>query len=186
MRALLVMGSNVVVSAPNVNHVADRLKALDFLVVSDFFRSETAELADVVLPSAQWAEEAGTMTNLEGRVIRRRKVVDAPGEVKDDIEFICDLASRLGKADYFTYADTVEIFDELGRASAGGPADYSGISYDKIDANAGVFWPCPAPTIPARRVCSPLVSPRQAARRSSTRYATSHLPKNRTAITRCS
>ena len=83
------------------------------------------------------------MTNLEGRVIRRRKVVDAPGEVRDDIEFICDLASRLGKADYFTYADTVEIFDELGRASAGGPADYSGISYDKIDANAGVFWPCP-------------------------------------------
>ena len=143
VRALLVMGSNVVVSAPNVNHVADRLKALDYLVVSDFFRSETAELADVVLPSAQWAEEAGTMTNLEGRVIRRRKVVDAPGEVRDDIEFICDLASRLGKADYFTYADTVEIFDELGRASAGGPADYSGISYDKIDANAGVFWPCP-------------------------------------------
>ena len=143
VRALLVMGSNVVVSAPNVNHVADRLKALDFLVVSDFFRSETAELADVVLPSAQWAEEAGTMTNLEGRVIRRRKVVDAPGEVKDDIEFICDLARRLGKADYFTYADTAEIFGELGRASAGGPADYSGISYDKIDANAGVFWPCP-------------------------------------------
>ena len=142
VRVLLVMGSNVVVSAPNVNHVADRLEALDFLVVSDFFRSETAELADVVLPSAQWAEEAGTMTNLEGRVIRRRKVVDAPGEVRDDIEFICDLASRLGKADYFTYADTVEIFDELGRASAGGPAD-SGISYDKIDANAGVFWPCP-------------------------------------------
>ena len=143
VRALLVMGSNVVVSAPNVNHVADRLKALDFLVVSDFFRSETAELADVVLPSAQWAEEGGTMTNLEGRVIRRRKVVDAPGEVKDDIEFICDLARRLGKADYFTYADTAEIFGELGRASAGGPADYSGISYDKIDANAGVFWPCP-------------------------------------------
>ena len=127
VRALLVMGSNVVVSAPNVNHVADRLKALDFLVVSDFFRSETAELADVVLPSAQWAEEGGTMTNLEGRVIRRRKVVDAPGEVRDDIEFICDLARRLGKADYFTYADTAAIFEELGRASAGGPADYSGI-----------------------------------------------------------
>ena len=143
VRALLVMGSNVAVSAPHLNNVARRLGALDFLVVSDFFLSETAEVADVVLPSAQWAEEEGTMTNLEGRVIRRRKACDPPNGVRDDIAVICDLASRLGAGSRFEYGSVEEIFNELGRASAGGPADYSGISYARIDANDGVFWPCP-------------------------------------------
>ena len=78
VKALLVLGSNVVVSAPNVRHVEQRLEALDFLVVADFFLSETARLADVVLPTAQWAEEEGTMTNLEGRIIRRRTVFPPP------------------------------------------------------------------------------------------------------------
>ena len=143
VRALLVMGSNVAVSAPHLNNVAERLSALDFLVVSDFFRSETAALADVVLPSTQWAEEDGTMTNLEGRVIRRRKACAAPDGVWDDVAVICELARRLGKGRHFKYGSVEEIFEELGRASAGGPADYSGISYTKIDANDGVFWPCP-------------------------------------------
>ena len=143
VRALLVMGSNIAVSAPHLNNVAERLSALDFLVVSDFFRSETAALADVVLPSAQWAEEDGTMTNLEGRVIRRRKACAAPEGVWDDVAVICELARRLGKGRHFKYGSVEEIFEELGRASAGGPADYSGISYTKIDANDGVFWPCP-------------------------------------------
>ena len=148
VRSLMVMGSNVVVSAPNANHVVDRIKALDFLVVSDFFLSETAELADVVLPSAQWAEEEGTMTNLEGRVIRRQLACERPVGVKDDIDVICELASRLGKGAFFAYKNTGEIFTELGRASAGGPADYSGITYEKIDASQGVFWPCPSLTHP--------------------------------------
>ena len=143
VRALWVMGSNVVVSAPNVINVEQRLESLDFLVVSDFFLSETAALADVVLPSAQWAEEAGTMTNLEGRVIRRRQAFAPPAGVQDDVATICKLAWLLGKGSHFDYADTAEIFAELGRASEGGPADYSGITYDKIDANDGVFWPCP-------------------------------------------
>lgn len=143
-RALLVMGSNVAVSAPHLNHVVERLRSLDFLVVSDFFLSETAELAHVVLPSAQWAEEEGTMTNLEGRVIRRRKACDPPPGVRDDIAVLCDLARRLGAGKHFEYPKVEDIFDELGRASAGGPADYSGITYAKIDANDGVFWPCPA------------------------------------------
>ncbi len=77
VRAMVVMGSNIAVSAPNGNRVDERLRALDCLVVADFFLSETAALADVVLPSAQWAEEEGTMTNLEGRVIRRRRASDA-------------------------------------------------------------------------------------------------------------
>ena len=148
VRALLVMGSNVAVSAPHLNNVAERLGALDFLVVSDFFLSETAALADVALPSAQWAEEAGTMTNLEGRVILRRKACDPPANVWEDVAVICELARRLGKGRHFEYGSSEEVFEELGRASAGGPADYSGISYAKIDANDGVFWPCPDPGHP--------------------------------------
>jgi len=143
VRALLVMGSNVAVSAPHLGNVAERLESLDFLAVSDFFLSETAALADVVLPSAQWAEEEGTMTNLEGRVIRRHRACDPPAGVKDDVAVICELAHRLGKGRHFEYRGVEEIFEELGRASAGGPADYSGITYGKIEANNGVFWPCP-------------------------------------------
>jgi assimilatory nitrate reductase catalytic subunit len=144
VRALLVLGSNILVSAPNVLHIEERLAALDFLAVSDFFLSETAQLADVVLPSAQWAEEEGTMMNLEGRVILRRRAFEPPPGVRTDAEMICALAERLGKSDYFTFESPREIFDELRRASAGGPADYSGITYEKIAANNGVFWPCPA------------------------------------------
>ena len=77
-KALLVFGANPVVSAPRASRVARRLRALDLLVVADFFRSETAALADVVLPTAQWAEEDGTMTNLEGRVLRRRALREPP------------------------------------------------------------------------------------------------------------
>ena len=143
VHALLVMGSNVAVSAPHLNNVAERLASLDFLAVSEFFLSETAILADVVLPSAQWAEEEGTMTNLEGRVIRRRRACEPPSGVRDDVAVICELARRLGSGRHFEYGSVEEIFEELGRASAGGPADYSGITYAGIDANDGVFWPCP-------------------------------------------
>jgi assimilatory nitrate reductase catalytic subunit len=144
VRGLLVMGSNVLVSTPNANHIEDRLKALDLLVVSDFFLSETAKLADVVLPAAQWAEEEGTMTNLEGRVILRKRSFDHPPSVRSDIWFLCELAHRLGKGQHFDYAGTQEIFEELGKATEGGIADYSGITYEKIVKNNGVFWPCPS------------------------------------------
>lgn len=96
VRALLVMGSNPVVSAPATRRVRDRIAALDFLAVSDFFLSETAELADVVLPVAQWAEEEGTMTNLEGRVVRRRAALTPPPGVRTDLEVLAALAERLG------------------------------------------------------------------------------------------
>ena len=143
VRALLVMASNLVVSAPDINRVRDRLAALDLLVVSDIFLSETAELADVVLPCAQWAEEEGTMTNLEGRVIRRRRALPPPDGVFDDLTVMKLLADRLGRGEYFS-AEPRVVFDELRRASAGGLADYAGISYERIDAEQGVFWPCPA------------------------------------------
>ncbi|MEV6636549.1 molybdopterin oxidoreductase family protein [Actinoplanes sp. NPDC051470] len=143
VRVLLVLASNMVVSAPNANHVTNRLNALDLLVVSDIFLSETAALADVVLPTTQWAEEDGTMTNLEGRVLRRRRAVEAPPEVRTDLQVLKALADRLGRGRFFS-DEPRAVFDELRRASAGGIADYAGISYERIEQEDGVFWPCPA------------------------------------------
>ena len=143
VRCLLVMGSNVAVSAPNSGLVERRLRDLDFLAVADYFLSETAQLADVVLPSAQWAEEDGTMTNLEGRVIRRRAAFAPPGDVRTDLAIIQGLAARLGKERFFSFPDAESVFDELGRASAGGPADYSGMSYGKIAASQGTVLALP-------------------------------------------
>jgi assimilatory nitrate reductase catalytic subunit len=143
VRALLVMGSNPVVSAPASRRVHERLRALDFLAVSDFFLSETARLADVVLPVAQWAEEDGTMTNLEGRVLLRRAAVPPPRGVLTDLEVLSALAARLGCGEAFPSAPEA-VFDELRRASAGGAADYAGISYERLAAGDGAFWPCTA------------------------------------------
>ena len=142
VRALLVLGSNPVVSAPNARRVTERLTALDFLAVSDIFCSETAELADVVLPTAQWAEEDGTMTNLEGRVQLRRRALPPPEGVRTDLELLADLAERLGHPGWSS--EPREVFDELRRASAGGIADYAGITYERVAADSGVFWPCPS------------------------------------------
>ena len=100
------------------------------------------------MPSAQWAEEEGSMTNLEGRVIRRRQACDPPAGVWDDVAVICELARWLGNGRHFEYDSVEEIFEESGQASAGGPADYSGISHAQIEANDGLFWPCPDPEHP--------------------------------------
>ncbi|KUJ70628.1 nitrite reductase [Streptomyces albus subsp. albus] len=153
VRSLLLMGSNPLVSAPRAAHVEDRLRSLDFLAVADVVLSETAALADVVLPVAQWAEETGTVTNLEGRVLLRRAALTPPPGVRTDLEVLHGLATRLGWEKGFP-ADPEEVFAELRRASAGGPADYSGITYRRIAAEDGVFWPCPeaapADTAPPR------------------------------------
>ncbi|MEU0374395.1 molybdopterin oxidoreductase family protein [Streptomyces sp. NPDC006283] len=142
VKSLLLMGSNPVVSAPRAAHVEGRLTSLDFLAVADVVLSETAALADVVLPVTQWAEETGTTTNLEGRVLLRRKALDAPEGVRSDLEVLSALAALLGHEKGFP-ADPEEVFEELRRASAGGPADYSGITYRRIAEENGVFWPCP-------------------------------------------
>ena len=142
-RALLVMGSNVAVSAPRAGHIRERLAALDFLAVSDIVLSETAALADVVLPATQWAEESGTMTNLEGRVLLRQRAVAPPPGVRSDLSVLAELARRLGAPGEWP-SEPRDVFDELRRASAGGPADYRGISYERIALEHGVFWPCPA------------------------------------------
>ena len=143
LRALFVHGSNPVVSAPDATAVRRRLEALDLLVVCDVVPSETAAIADVLLPVTQWAEEEGTMTNLEGRVLRRRRAVDPPGEVRDELSVLAELARRLGCAVHFG-TDAREVFEELGRASSGGVADYAGIDYDRLDAGEALHWPCPA------------------------------------------
>ena len=114
-----MFGSNPAVSAPRAGHIEKRLDSLDFLMVSDFFLSETAERADVVLPSAQWAEEEGTMTNLEGRVLLRRRVTSPPEGVRTDLEMISALAQRLGVPQSFPLAAGTKMFDELRRASGG-------------------------------------------------------------------
>jgi len=151
VHCLLVHGSNVVVSAPNADRVRAGLKSLDFLVVADFFFSETAVLADVVLPVTQWAEEEGTTTSLEGRVIRRRRAVPAPDGVRSELWIWHELARRLLAPSTFS-ADPAEVFDELCRASAGGIADYSGLSHALLDTEIPAFWPYPTGSVGTPRL----------------------------------
>jgi assimilatory nitrate reductase catalytic subunit len=138
----------VVVASPHASNIEAKLKQLELLVVCDAFENETAEAAHVLLPIAQFGEEVGTLTNLEGRVILREQVRKAPPGVKTDLEIMGELASRLGVAQGFQFDSSEAVFDELRRATAGGKADYSGISYPRIRAERGVFWPCPAPEHP--------------------------------------
>ncbi|MBU9721814.1 MULTISPECIES: formate dehydrogenase subunit alpha [Bacillaceae] len=144
IRAMHVICSNPAVSAPNNNYIWDSFNKLDFMVVSDFFLSETAEFADVVLPASSWAEDEGTTTNLEGRVIRIRKVKDPIGESKTDWEILKLIAERMGKGSFFNYNNPRDIFEEFRVASKGGKADYSGITYERIEKEDGIFWPCPS------------------------------------------
>ncbi|OXM83920.1 nitrite reductase [Paenibacillus rigui] len=143
IRALLVMGSNPIVSNPNANVVEDGLKKLELLVVVDFLMSETAQLADLVLPASAYLENTGTLTNLEGRVLLREAGRPAPGESRHDWRILCDLADRLGRGTYFQFTEAEEIFDELRLASRGGAADYYGITYERLRREEGVYWPCP-------------------------------------------
>lgn len=145
VRGLLVFGSDLTVASPDARRAGQRLADLDLLVVADSVMNATAELAHVILPVTQWAEEDGTTTNLEGRVIRRRRALEAPAEVRTDTDIVAGLAEGLGAADgKFRFPSTEAVFDELRAASAGGRADYSGITYARLDNEPGVFWPCPS------------------------------------------
>jgi len=142
-RSLLVFGSNPVVSAPHAARISDRLAALDLLVVSDLVLSETAAMADVVFPVTQWAEEDGTMTNLEGRVLLRRRAIDPPDGVRTDLDVLSGLADRLSQPAHRFPADAETVFTELREASRGGLADYSGITYQRLAAGERLHWPVP-------------------------------------------
>lgn len=143
---MFVMCSNPVLSNPNANFVEKALKKLKYLVAVDMFISETAKLADLILPASSYLEDEGTMTNVEGRVTLREASRPLPGEVKHDWQIICDIAEKLGRGSYFSYSSAEEIFEELRIASRGGKADYYGITYDKIRKENGILWPCPSET----------------------------------------
>ncbi|NJC21799.1 assimilatory nitrate reductase catalytic subunit [Arthrobacter pigmenti] len=142
VHCLFVHGANVAVSAPNAATVLDGLRSLDFLVVCDFFLSETAAEADLVLPVLQWAEEEGTMTNLEGRVLRRRKALAPPAGTRSELWIMSRLAELLEAPSSFS-DDPETVFTELRAASAGGLADYSGVDYAMLDDGEPAYWPYP-------------------------------------------
>ena len=143
IKGLLSLCFNPVVSLPDNNYVRAQLEKLDFYVAIDFFLNETARYADIVLPGSLHEEDEGTVTTAEGRVIKINKAIDCPGDARQDWRIIQDIAKALGRENGFTFADPAEMFAELGRASQGGVADYAGITYEKIEAQQGVFWPCP-------------------------------------------
>ncbi|HYG68291.1 MAG TPA: molybdopterin-dependent oxidoreductase, partial [Anaeromyxobacteraceae bacterium] len=134
IKGLLLICFNPMVSLPNQAFVREALERLEYFVVIDFFLSETARFADVVLPGSLMEEDEGTTTNVEGRVIHHRRAVAPPPGAREDWKIVCDLAARLGTGDKFAYGSTKEIFDELRVASKGGVSDYSGITWEKIDA----------------------------------------------------
>lgn len=143
VKGLLSICFNPLVSLPNNNYVREALEKLEFYVAIDFFLSETARHADIVLAGSLHEEEEGTVTTAEGRVVRIRRAVTPPGNARADTAIILELAARLGAKDKFTYANSEAIFNELRVASKGGTADYFGITYKKIEDNMGIFWPCP-------------------------------------------
>lgn len=136
VKAMFIMGEDTALSDPDTHHITHALKSAEFLVVQDIFLSETAKLADVVLPAACWAEKEGTFSCTERKVQRVRKAVEPPGEAKPDWVILSELAKRLGLP--FDYAEPRAIFDEM----AGLSPIYGGISYERIERQ-DLHWPCP-------------------------------------------
>ncbi|HXG66339.1 MAG TPA: molybdopterin oxidoreductase family protein [Blastocatellia bacterium] len=144
IRGLLSICFNPKVSLPDNHFVTQALDKLEFYVAIDFFLNETAHHADIVLPGSLHEEDEGVVTQIEGRVIKINKAVDPPGDARQDWRIIQDIARALGRERGFAFSSPREIFDELREASRGGIADYSGITYEKIERQRGVFWPCPS------------------------------------------
>ncbi|MHC4480567.1 MAG: formate dehydrogenase subunit alpha [Planctomycetota bacterium] len=136
VKGLYVMGENPMLSDPDINHVREALQNLEFLCVQDIFLSETAQLADVVLPAASFAEKEGTFTNTERRVQRVRKAIDPPGEATADWQIICRLAAAMGQP--MSYEGASEVLDELTRLTP----IYGGMSFERTEGE-GLQWPCP-------------------------------------------
>ena len=153
IKAMYVTGENPLLSEPDLSHAEEAFKKLEFLVVQDIFLHETAEIADVVLPAASFAEKDGTFTNSERRVQRVRKAVEPIGESKPDWQIICDVASRissilgLGVESEFGFSSANEIWEEMSDLT---PL-ISGISYKRLDEEGGIQWPCPDENHPGTR-----------------------------------
>ena len=143
IKGLLSICFNPAVSSPDSNFTKEALDKLEFFSVIDFFLSETAQHADVVLAGSLHEEDEGTSTSGEGRIIKINAAVTPPGEARLDWEILLEIAERLGKGEHFQYENTREMFAELCRASSGGKADYTGATWDRIEAEMGLFWPIP-------------------------------------------
>lgn len=143
IKALISICFNPLVSLPDSNFTRESLSRLEHYTAIDFFLSETAHHADIVLAGSLHEEEEGTSTSAEARVIRIRAAVDPPGKAKRDTDIILELARRLGRGEYFRFNSSEDIFNEMRVASHGGTADYYGITYERIEKELGVFWPCP-------------------------------------------
>ncbi len=143
IKGLLSICFNPLVSLPDANFTRAALEKLEHYSVIDFFLSETAQHADIVLPGSLHEEDEGTATTAEGRVIRIKAAVSPPGEAKLDWQVLLEIANRLGRGQYFQYTSTEQIFNELRLASRGGTADYSGITWARLEQEQGVFWPAP-------------------------------------------
>ena len=144
IKALISICFNPLVSLPDSNFTREALSRLEHYTAIDFFLSETAHHADIVLAGSLHEEEEGTSTSAEGRVIKINKAVDPPGDAKCDTEIVLELARRLGRGKYFDHFKSSEdIFSELRVASKGGTADYFGVTYERVVNEMGVFWPCP-------------------------------------------
>ena len=145
IKAMYIMGENPVVSDPNTEHVRKALSKLEFLVVQDIFLTETAELADIVLPAAAWAEKEGTFTSADRHVQWSFKALEPPGEAKPDLEIIVSIAKALGLGDKFPYSSPEDALREINRVI---PA-YAGITPERVKKTpGGITWPCPSPEHP--------------------------------------
>jgi formate dehydrogenase alpha subunit len=138
IRGMLIMGENPLITDPNSSHVEEALRRLDFLVVQDIFMTATAALADVVLPAASFAEKEGTFTNSDRRVLRVRRAVESPGEAREDLWILQELARRMGRP-IGSYAGAEQVFKELAEAAP----IVAGMDYGRLEAG-GIQWPCPA------------------------------------------
>lgn len=136
LKALYIMGENPMVTDPDTNHVRHCLQNLDLLVVQDIFLTETAQLADVVLPAACWAEKDGTFTNTTRAVQKIRKAVEAPGEARADWKILTDLANRLGAS--WSFDSASDVFNAIAECTP----SYAGINHSRLDEGA-LAWPCP-------------------------------------------
>jgi formate dehydrogenase major subunit/formate dehydrogenase alpha subunit len=141
VKAAYVMGENSLISEADASKTRRALEGLDFLVVQDLFLTDTAAVADVVLPAASFAETDGTFTNTERRVQRVRKAVEPPGEARDDWRIVAELSTRLGYT--MNYDDASQVWDEV----AGLTPPLAGISYERLEGE-GIQWPCPTPDHP--------------------------------------
>lgn len=141
LQVLWNIATNPAVSLPNLAYVRRQLAKV-FLIVQDIYPNETLSYADVVLPAAQWGEKTGTYTNAERRVNLGRKAVNPPGEAKPDLEIFCMVAEKLGAGQLFSWKNAQEAFQEWQGLSKDRPNDMTGITYDRLEQELGIQWPC--------------------------------------------